>query len=234
GVLGTIPNGCTEHAPTQPPGAKAQPTVPASRAPEPNKPTVAELLDKTCRELTVQFLDKLPKDRTVAVLPLVDNDGGARRLGFLLAAGIEHGLGAAGFKLIDRIHLNKILTEVDLHLAFSGDERTLKNLASVDVLVVGTTNPTGREVLVSAKAMDMKGPRLGQTIATTGNVSIDSAELGELMWYVRRPREAGGKLPPLALQYEFVSPTDGGELRLTEGVTVRNGQKFKIRLQPNS
>ena len=45
---------------------------------------------------------------------------------------------------------------------------------------------------------------------------------------------AVGELPPLALRYEFISPTPLGNLRIADGGTVRSGGKFKIRIQPNS
>lgn len=41
-------------------------------------------------------------------------------------------------------------------------------------------------------------------------------------------------MPPLALRYELVSPARNGDIRLGDGATVRSGQKFNIRIQPNS
>ena len=228
--------GCTE-----PPGVAAAPKPASATKPapaQPPEPSLAERIETACGELLRPLLARLPAERKLAVLPLVDSDGGQRRLGGLMAEGIETQLVKQGRSLIDRAHLNKLLAEIDLQLALTADAKTLRRAGQVsgaDVLIVGRTIDAGREVLLSARAIDVTG-RTGGVLAAARSVPLPRAKLGRLMWYVRRPQtaHAAGELPPLALRYELVSPGRNGDVRLDDGATVRSGQKFKIRIQPNS
>ncbi len=191
-----------------------------------------------CDELVTPLLGRLAVEKKLAVLPLVDSDGGQRRLGALIADQITAQFVERGRSLVDRTHLNKLLSEIDLQLALTADPNTLQraaNLSGADVLIVGRTIDTGREVLLSVKAIDVTG-RAGIVLGATGNVSLPREKLGRLMWYVRRPHtpHATGELPPLALRCELISPSEKGDVRLDHGATVRSGQKFKIRILPNS
>jgi len=210
--------------------------VPAKR---PTRPlTLGELLEQAGERLAKQLIPKIPAGKAVAVLPLVDSDGGLRRLGVVLADNLEQPLLKAGAKLVDRRHLDKVLDEIDIRLVTQGDTEAVNQaakLAKADVLIVGRTVSTGEEVLISARALRVGGGT-GRIVAVAGEASLPRNRLGELMWYVRRPDHAGpgAELPPLSLRYEFVSPSPLGAVRLAEGDVVRSGQKFKIRIRPNS
>ncbi len=227
--------GCAE-SPGVAPGPKPVALQPAP-APPPET-SLAQRIEEACRKLARPLLARVPAEKKLAVLPLVDSDGGQRRLGGLMAEGIEAQFAKHGRSLVDRTQLNELLAEIDLQLALTADAKTLQRaglLSGADVLIVGRTIDTGSEVLLRARALDVTA-RAGHVLATTANVSMPRAKLGRLMWYVRRPAAAGatGELPPLALRYELVSPARGGEVCLGDGATVRSGQKFKIRVQPNS
>ena len=233
--------GCTgplQETPSAPEPTRSPVAAAAKPEVKPKRPALTERLDKAYARLAEQLGKDLAGKKRVAVLPFADSDGGVTRLGGLAAEGMERHLLKAGVKLIDRAHVNKLLNEIDFHGAMKADAKILSQAGEVsgaDVLIVGKTVDTGREVLLSARVLDVTG-KTGRVLATTSNVSLPRADLGQLMWYVRRPAAegAGGELPPLALRYELVSPSSAGDSRLNDGSTVRSGQKFKIRLQPNS
>ena len=235
-VVILLQGGCgpQDVSPTKP---SARPVKPAAAA-KPAHAGIQERLDRVCGRLADSLLAKVPKGESVAVLPLVDSDGGIRRLGVILAAGLERKLLAAGVKMVDRRGVNALLAEKRFQVALLAQGKNVRaagRLAGADVLVVGDLAAAESEVLVSARALNVK---TGALLAAADTATLPAADLGELMWYVRRPSQAppSGDLPPLTLRYEFVSP-DGRasqEVRLGEGSTVRNGQKFKIRVQPNS
>lgn len=226
--------GCVVPTVIVPVAATGQQATPP--ATQPSWPRLYEPLQKACEKLVDELANKLPKGKTVAVLPLQDEDGGVRRLGVIAAGELERGLLAKGIPLADRKHLNALLAEKDLQLATLSSAKPAKRageLAGADVLLLGDMNHVGEEVLLSCKAVVVD---TGRPVAITQRQAIPAKGLGPLMWYVRRPgtAQAGRELPPLALRYEFVSPRRGGELRFGEGSTVRSGQKFKIRVQLNS
>jgi hypothetical protein len=106
-------------------------------------------------------------------------------------------------------------------------------LAGADLLLLGSLTEAGQSVLVSGKVVSV---RTGRPLAISRSYSIPAAGLGQLMWYVRRPAKdrIEGELPPLAMRYDFVIPGANGEAVLPDGATVATGQRFKIRVQPNS
>ncbi|MCX5669711.1 MAG: DUF4384 domain-containing protein [Planctomycetota bacterium] len=194
-----------------------------------------EQVIRACETLSNELADKLPGGKVVAVLPLVDSDGGVMRLGVLASEEIERRLVEKGVKLVDRGHLNGILSEIDLSLAVSEKSKPLgaDKLQGAEVLVVGRLLQANREIILSCKAINVS---TGQSIVSTRPVTVDAGELGQLVWYVRRPeaRQVGGDFPPLALRYEFVVSTGSVETGLPDGGTVTSGQRFKLRVQPNS
>ncbi|MDP6546427.1 MAG: DUF4384 domain-containing protein [Phycisphaerae bacterium] len=216
----------------EPTGAPVSPTT------RPKPPALTERLDKAWNRLAEQLAGDLAGKKHVLVLPFVDSDGGVTRLGGLAGEGMERHLLKAGIKFVDRTHVNELLNEIDLQGAIKADTKVLDQagrISGADAMIVGKTVDAGREVLLSARVLDVTG-KTGRVLAATGNVSLPRADLGQLMWYVRRPSAApaSGELPPLALRYELVSPGAAGDVRLGDGSTVRSGQRFKIRLQPNS
>ncbi|MDP6634697.1 MAG: DUF4384 domain-containing protein [Phycisphaerae bacterium] len=234
--------GCTDPAlkPAPPiPKPATRPAVAATTRPaKPRKPALTERLDKAWARLAEELGKGVAGNKRVAVLPFADSDGGVTRLGGLAGEGLERCLLKAGSRLVDRAHVNKLLNEIDFQGAVKGDAKALGRAGEVsgaDVLIFGKTVDAGREVLLSARVLDVTG-KVGTVLAATSNVSLPRADLGQLMWYVRRPAAegSGGQLPPLALRYELFSPSSGREVRLADGSTVRSGQKFKIRLQANS
>jgi len=221
---------CLVGCATQPAPSAAAPAV------QPKGPSVRAKLEQACGRLAAALGGKLAKDKSVAVLPLADSHGGVTRLGVVIARGVERRLLAAGTRVVDRANVNALLAEKKFQLAMASDGKMLAEAARVakaDVLVVGTLVPAAPDVLASVRAVDVK---TGKVLAAGEEVSLPAADLGELMWYVRRPTAAGpaGDLPPLALRYEFVSPYGRAETRLADGSTVRSRQRFKIRVQPNS
>ena len=213
-------------------------TVEATTSSRPDETLLSERIETACDELGRPLLARLAVEKKLAVLPLVDSDGGQRRLGALIADQITAQFVERGRSVVDRTHLNKLLSEIDLQLALTADPNTLQRagqISGADVLIVGRTTDTGREVLLSMRAIDVTG-RAGVVLGATGNVSLPREKLGRLMWYVRRPHapNATGELPPLAVRCELISPSGKGDVRLDHGTTVRSGQKFKIRIHPNS
>ena len=219
--------GCAEPAgkprPAPPPAAPATDKLPAK-------------LRAVSKRLATALAASIAPGKAVAVLPLADTDGGVTRLGAVLGEGIEAELRRQGLAVVDRAHLNRLLDEVDLQMALTGDAKQIGRggkLSGADVLIVGRTVDAGKSVLCSAKAVDVRTSRV---LADADGEALPRPALGRLMWYVRRPAktDAGGELPPLAIRYELISPGAAGERRLADGATVRSGQKFKIRVQPNS
>ena len=197
--------------------------------------TPVQRVAKACEDLVEELLANLPEGKIVAVLPLTDPDGGVRRIGVLVADEIRRLLLARGARLADREHLNAVLGEKDLQLAMQPVRESIRQagrLAGADVLILGTLSATGKEAIFSVKAISVK---TGQAIVIPRIQSISTGGLGELMWYVRRAvRQTSGDLPPLAIRYKFVAQVRDGETALSDGATVSSGQRFKIRLQPNS
>lgn len=157
-------------------------------------------------------------------------------MGALAAEEIQRQLLNKGVKLADRQNLDVVLGEKDLQIASLSKADEAKHagkLANADVLLLGTITGTGEHVLLSAKLLDVA---TGQPIAISQAHPIPANALGQLMWYVRRPTasNASGELPPLSLRYEFISPVGTAETALADGTTVVSGQRFKIRVQPNS
>ncbi len=193
-------------------------------------------LDGACTALAAQLYPRLPEGWSVAVPPFVDAAGGVRRLGAIVADGLQEQLLARGTQIVDRENLNALLAEQDLQLMASESHKAVKQagqLAGAQILVVGRTTRASERVLLSAKALDVK---TGRVLAATGTISLHTKQSASLMWYVRRPPAVvpGGQLPPLSVRYEFVSQGPAGETALTDGGTVRSGQRFKVRIQPNS
>jgi len=200
------------------------------------KPGLCRNIEEACGRLAGELAGKLPKGKTVAVVPFGDAADGVRRLGVVAADGVQRVLAKKGVRVVERRHLNALLAERNLKLTDLASGRSLGQagkIAGADVLVVGSTVETGKRLMLSAKAMDADS---GRVIAATGNAALSTEGMEQLMWYVRRPprQRPQGNLPPLAVRYEFVTPRGGGEERLGEGATVRSGQKFKIRVEPNS
>ena len=229
GVFLTV-SGCV-YSPSAPDAGATRPMRPA--AGKPARPDVSDVLRKTSHRLAAGLISALPRAKRVAVLPLADAGGGVRRLGALLAEGVAQEIIASGRRVVDRANLNTLLAERDFQLTTmaSAPSRTRAGaIAGADILILGTTSATGREVIASIRAVDVQ---TGNVLAAGKPVSVPGAALGRLMWYVRRPGESG-TLPPLSLQYDFITRGSGGETRLGDGSTVRAGQKFKIRVRPNS
>jgi hypothetical protein len=177
-----------------------------------------------------------PADKVIAVLPLLDSEGGVRRLGVLAAEEMERELLARKRKLTDRQHLNAVLGERDLQLSMLSTSEAAKRtgeLTGADLLLVGTITEGGQSILISARLLSAAS---GQPIAISHTQTMPLADLRPLLWYVRRPagENASGELPPLSLRCEFVSPEGTGETALADGATVVSGQRFKVRVQPNS
>jgi hypothetical protein len=212
---------------------KLGPPSPAQMA-IPGAPALTQAIQKATDELASQLASKLEKNKRVCVLPLSDGDGGVRELGFVLARSMEHKLLADGFKMADRTLANQVLTEIDFRTAFSEDPKAVADstaLKGVDVLIGGMANVAGEEVVLSAKAVDLRT----RIAATTDLVPLSSSNLRPLLRVVIRGATGkGGDLPPLAVRYEFPSSTDRGEVRLAHGSTVLSGQKFRVRVQANA
>lgn len=225
--------GCMDGREARRPSAPAGGKAPTSR---PSRSNLRKRLARTSGDLASSLIGKLSGSGPVAVLPLVDADGGITRLGVLMAEGVEAKLAAAGVRLVDRRDLNVLLAERNLRLAELSEGKVLSEagrLANAHVLVVGRLLRANGDILASARALKAG---TGELVASGGPVSLSAGEMRGLLWYVRRPTatQARGDLPPLAVQYQFVTPTNGGESRLDDGSTVRHGQRFKIRVQPNS
>lgn len=195
---------------------------------------IADRLGKACEKLVGRLLLKLPAGKTVAVGDFTDASGGVRRLSVLAADDVERKLIAAGRKVAVRRELNAVLIERKVQLATASPKeiQLVCRMIRADTLVIGKTVQVGKEVLLSAKTLNMRG----EVTASTDNVLLTGDDLASLMWYVRRPTgpQTSGDLPPLTLRYEFVTPSGSGEARLADGSTVRSQQKFKICVQPNS
>jgi hypothetical protein len=194
------------------------------------------LVTHACRRLVADLAGALEKNDVVAVLPVMDCDGGVRRLGVLVADEMQRLLLERGVKVADRRSLNAILAERDLQLATVSDPSGAQRagqLAGADVLLVGSMIEANGEILISARAVAVES---GRALAVSRSYSIDAQGNGRLMWYVRRGADAGcgGELPPLSVRCQFVTPTGSSEANLADGATVTSGQRFKIRLEPNS
>ena len=222
----------------------AEKPTPAQVAPPPRvkrgarQPKLSELLERAGERLAKQLAPKIPAGKAVAVLPFADSDGGVRRLGVLLQQSVERQLVGAGATLVDRDNLDKLLDEVDLRLASGEHGESLQEaerIAKAGVVVLGKMMHLEEEMLVSARALRVGGGT-SRILAATEQLSLDAGRMGKLLWYVNRPSgiEATGELPPLSLRYAFVSPTPLGEIYVRNGSTVRSGQRFKIRITPNS
>jgi len=204
---------------------------------QPSSLPLTEQLQRVCVSLGNQLAPALPANSCFAVLPLCDPDGGVRGVGEVLARGIEHDLLKRGLRGVDRRNIDKLLREIVFQEVFSADSATMRrarNILKAGVLIVGQTVHAGQEMLVEARAIDVSS---GRIIAASGNEALASSALGQLLWYVRRPRsaKATGSLPPLALRYEFLSMDPYRErIILTDGSTVMSGQKFKVRVEANS
>ena len=231
--------GCEEPKTQKQTSPKARETEPVSQVVPAAKPkkqaTLSEQLSAACVKLAKPLANQAT-GKKVAVLPLEDSDGGVRRLGVLLAEGMEQELLKRGAKLVDRQSLEKLLAERDFQISLldsASESQKAGKLLGADVLIVGKTISAGNEVLLSARAIDT---RTGRMLAAAKGQGLSKSKLDELMWYVHRPVKTTGhgELPPLSLRYELVTPVGPGEARLAEGSTVRSGQRFKIRVQPNS
>jgi hypothetical protein len=224
-------------APGARPPANVNPT-PKPVATQPAQPAGDPLADTrtACEAIISELSGQLPTDKTIAVLPFVDVDAGVRRLGVLAADEVQRILLASGRRLADRQHLNAVLAERDMQLALLSTADAAKRageLAGADLLLMGFLTEAGRSVLVSGKVVSVQ---TGRPIAISKSYSIPAAGLGQLMWYVRRPANdrVDAELPPLAIRYDFVISGPGGEVVLPDGATVATGQRFKIRVMPNS
>ena len=206
----------------------------------PAKATPAGRLDKAIDvavdRLAEQLAEKLPRSATVAVLPFLDANSGAPRLGMILSDALQGKLFARKVVLVDREHLNNLLAERQIKLAGLEKGISLKEagkVAGADVLVFGKLARIGPNIVFSAKATAVKDSLV---VAVGEHQSIPAGDVGHVMWYVQRPDKPADQaaLPPLALCCEFVTPANGGEAELKDGATVASQQKFKIRIQPNS
>ncbi len=229
-ATGTFLAGCGEV-----PSSSAV-ALPPTAEPAASQPVLVDCLNGISVRLAEDLMKQVPSDLRIAVLPLVDSDGGVRRIGVLLSEGIERTLVEHGRPVVDRIHLNALLDEIDLQQALAANlsaARAASTIAKVDVLLVGRTVDAGDEMLCAVRALQVS---TSHVLAQTAEVSLPRGQLGRLLWYVRRPtsQTAAGELPPLALRCEFITQAPGGEMRLGDGSTVRSGQKFRIRVQPNS
>ena len=224
------------------PGARPAARVDQMPAPAASQPATQPAVDPlaaaraACEAIVSELAGKLPPESVIAVLPFVDVDAGVRRLGVLASDEVQRILLAGGRRLADRQHLNAVLGERDMQLALLATADAAKRageLAGADLLLLGSLTEAGRFVLVSGKVVSVK---TGQPLAISKSYSISAVGLGQLMWYVRRPAKdsIAGDLPPLALRYDFVIPGPGGQTAMPDGATVMSGQRFKIRVQPNS
>ena len=221
----------------------------------------AGLIESACAKLAGELSQKLGKDKSLVVLPMFDQDNGVRLLGSVAAGAVQKGLLDRGMKVVDRQHLNVLLKEKELKISalVNANGQALKSagdLASADIIVIGQTMFREKEVVLSAQASDVG---TGKLLVQTSSVSVPLDGLEDLTVYTRRPdsKPATGDLPPLAIQYDFV--TSGGndeehmpgwsseskpnvhvageqheDKYLFDGITVSSGQKFKIRFRCNS
>lgn len=228
-----------ETAPTQPdvvspkPPPAPTPIKPDVVSPEPEPaPAASKLVGDACKTLAERFAAKLPKGATLAVVPFTDENKGVRKLGALASAMLETKLQAAGYRLAERRELNAIVAEHNIHQLNSSE---FLKLFKADYLIYGQTVSSASEVVLLARAVRV-GAQSGE-ITRVESASLQAAPLQDWLWYVRRPPQnrTQGQLPPLAVNYELLTPTPAGRTRrLAAGDTVRSGQKFKVRLQANS
>ncbi len=225
--------------------AKAASTRPARAAqavtepaPEPavKAPSIHDRIDTACQRIANTIAEALPSDSVTAVMPLADTDGAVRRIGVVAAELIQQKLLAKGHRIVDRQNMNALLAEADIQLLGMNGGVTMAEagkLLGAKTIVQGTVSQAGDVVLLSARAVDVQ---TSEILAGSGFETLPRRSLEQLMWYVRRSKDtpSNGQLPPLSVRYELVSQTNRSEVRLADGATVQSGQKFKIRVQPNS
>ncbi len=210
----------------------------AETAPEP-VPEVVSIhvqIDTACQRIADTLAGALPANSATAVMPLTDTDGAVRRIGVVAAELIQQKLLAMGHRIVDRQNMNALLAEADVQLASQDEGKAVDELGRIsgaDTIVLGRISQVGDAVLLSAKAVDV---HTSEILAVSPLQSLPGSSLDELMWYVRRSKATSstGQLPPLSLRYELVGQTNRGEVRLADGARVLSGQRFKIRIQPNS
>jgi len=232
------PLGCSEqtHPPIQveSPGSLSspQPAEP-KRKPDPPPVMVPELLrglDAVSEKLAPQIFPGMPEGKTIAILAFEGPGGGVYRLGEMISDHLQRRAVERKLRILDRAHVRDVLRE-HKHLAGQANEclKGAGTLLGASVLVVGRTEPLQGKVAVTAKAIDVA---TGQVLSVTKTEEIASPGLADLLWYVRRPESAhAGRLPPLSFEYELVTPTPQGLLRLTDNAVVHDEQKFRVRVK---
>ncbi|MFP4106357.1 MAG: DUF4384 domain-containing protein [Phycisphaerae bacterium] len=233
--LAALTGACTIPAPTMYVRHTPSPMQDPANRPKEEKndpPTIGGICSHIARELS----ESLPRGESIAVLPSVDTSGAVRRIGVILADELERSLLDRGFRVRDRQHVDAILAESDLQLAFIEPSRASAvkacRIASANYLLISRITRSSGKLLISAKAVSAQN---GSAEAATRMRSMPATGMESLMWYVRRPKRGkGGDLPPLAVKYQFVAAKGNDEVILADGATVRSRQNFKVRVEPNS
>jgi hypothetical protein len=107
---------------------------------------------------------------------------------------------------------------------------------SADLLVVGRTTPASESILVDCQLIDSHGAVLG-TASIRDGVPITDEVRGLLRWQQRPEQTVAGKtdLAELCLDYSFDVLRHGKySTQLTDDMTMRTGEKFRLRVRPLS
>ena len=197
------------------------------------------------RDAWRQLAGGLPPDAhaTVAVIPLVDADGGVTRLGMLARDLLERDvIRSRAARVAERDDLDALMRERDFHASdlvegASRPRQRAARLLRADYLVLGKLLATGPTVTCSLRLVSARG----EVVSRARPFSIHGAAASEWLATVQRPREWQGDLalPPIALAFSVVAqharPGGGVEERvLPDGGRLAGGDRFQVRFTPNS
>ena len=193
------------------------------------------------RQMATTLVTKanLSAPKTVAVIPFGAEGQGVYYLGDLLARRIEAGLvGQPNVQVVTRRELDKLLQEKNLgflDLAAQGKQGDVLAWLKADLLVAGRTTPTADCVHVDCQLVDPAG-RVLATAAIRGGVPMTDEVRGLLRWQQKPPVATAGQTPvaELCLDYSFDVRTNGYWRQLRDDATVRTGEKFWLRVRPQS
>jgi hypothetical protein len=183
----------------------------------------------------------LAAPKTVAVIPFSTDGQGVYYLGDLLARRIEAGLvGQANVQVVTRRELDKLLQEKNLgfsDLTAQGRQEDAMKWLKADLLVAGRTTPTADCVHVDCEMVDAAG-RILATAAIRSGLPMNDEVRGLLRWQQRPASVAAGQaqapVAELCLDYSFDCRTNGLWRQLRDDAGVRTGEKFWLRVRPQS
>jgi hypothetical protein len=162
-------------------------------------------------------------------------------LGDLLARRIEAGLiGQPNMQVVTRRELDKLLQEKNLgfsDLAAQGKQEDVMKWLKADLLVTGRTTPAADCVHIDCQMIDAAG-RILATAALRGGVPMTAEVRGLLRWQQKPPAvqaaQSQAPVAELCLDYSFDVRANGLWRQLRDDATVRTGEKFWLRVRPQS